>query len=72
MFAIARTRFLWETKLEKLPVKLGNSGKIESAFFYAIFVMAIRNSFFVLFLMVWEKFSGKKNRDNYKGKSENK
>jgi hypothetical protein len=46
MFAIARTRFLWETKLEKLPVKLGNSGKIESAFFYAIFVMAIRNSFF--------------------------
>jgi hypothetical protein len=28
-------------------------------------------AFFVLFVMVLETFSGKKNRDNYKGKSEN-
>jgi hypothetical protein len=27
--------------------------------------------FSILFVMVLEKFSGKKNRDNYKGKSEN-
>jgi hypothetical protein len=33
--------------------------------------MAMRNSFFVLFVRVLDKFSKKKNRDNYKGKSEN-
>jgi hypothetical protein len=31
----------------------------------------MHNYFFVLFVIVVKKFSGKKNRDNYKGKSEN-
>jgi hypothetical protein len=56
-----------EKKLEKLPGKLENSGKTESAFF----VMDIHNYFFVLFVIVLKKFSGKKNRDNYKGRSKN-
>jgi hypothetical protein len=38
MFVIVRTRFLGKEKLEKLPGKLENSGKTESAFFYEIFV----------------------------------
>jgi hypothetical protein len=29
--------------------------------------MAMRNYFLVLFVIVVKKFSGKKNRDNYKG-----
>jgi hypothetical protein len=33
--------------------------------------MDMHNYFFVLFVIVVKKFSGKKNRDNYKGKSEN-
>jgi hypothetical protein len=32
MFVIIRMRFLWKEKLEKLPGKLENSGKTESAF----------------------------------------
>jgi hypothetical protein len=68
MFVIVRMRFLGKQKLEKLPEK---SGKTESAFFYVIFPMNMRNSFFVLFVMVLEKFSGKKIRHSYKGKSEN-
>jgi hypothetical protein len=63
--------FLCKEKLEKLPGKLENSGKTKSAFFYGIFVMDMHNSFFVLFVIVVKKFSGRKNRDNYKGKSEN-
>jgi hypothetical protein len=31
--------------------------------------MAMRDSFFILFVMVLEKSSGKKIRDNYKGES---
>jgi NhaP-type Na+/H+ or K+/H+ antiporter len=62
-------RFLCKEKLEKLPGKLENSGKTESAFCdgYALLF------FFVLFVIVVKKFSGKKNRDNYeyKGKSKN-
>jgi hypothetical protein len=34
MFVIIRMRFLCKEKLEKLPGKLENSGKTESAFFY--------------------------------------
>jgi hypothetical protein len=33
--------------------------------------MDMHNYFFVLFVIVVKKFSGKKNRDNYKGKSKN-
>jgi hypothetical protein len=33
--------------------------------------MVMRNSFLVLFVRVLDKFSQKKIRDNYKGKSEN-
>jgi NhaP-type Na+/H+ or K+/H+ antiporter len=60
-------RFLCKEKLEKLPGKLENSGKTESAFCdgYALLF------FFVLLVIVVKKFSGKKNRDNYKGKSKN-
>jgi hypothetical protein len=50
MFAIVRIMFLWKKNLEKLPGKLENSGKTESAFFYgngwndlAIF-LNVRNS----------------------------
>jgi hypothetical protein len=71
MFVIVRIRFLCKEKLEKLPGKLENSGKTESAFFYGIFVMDMHNSFFILFVIVVKKFSGKKNWGNYKGKSEN-
>jgi hypothetical protein len=46
--------------MEKLPGKLENSRKTRSAFFYGIFVMDMRNFCFVLFVMVLEKFSGKK------------
>jgi hypothetical protein len=38
MFVIVRIRFLGKEKLEKLPGKLENSEKTESAFFYGIFV----------------------------------
>jgi hypothetical protein len=58
-------------KMEKLPGKLENSRETDGAFFYGIFVMDMRNFCFVLFVMVLEKFSGKKNLDNYKGKLEN-
>jgi hypothetical protein len=61
-------RFLCKEKLEKLPGKLENSGKTESAFLWWICI----SFFFVLFVIVVKKFSGKKNRDNYyKGKSKN-
>jgi hypothetical protein len=38
MFVIVRIMFLGKEKLEKLPGKLENSEKTESAFFYGIFV----------------------------------
>jgi hypothetical protein len=57
--------------MKKLPGKLENARKTDGAFFYGIFVMDMRNFCFVLFVMVLEKFSGKKNLDNYKGKLEN-
>jgi hypothetical protein len=60
-------RFLCKEKLEKLPGKLENSGKTESAFLRWICIII----FFVLFVIVVKKFSGKKNCDNYKGKSKN-
>jgi hypothetical protein len=59
-------RFLCKEKLEKLPGKLENSGKLK-----VLFVMDMHNYFFVLFVIVVKKFSEKKNRDNYKGKSKN-
>jgi hypothetical protein len=34
-------------------------------------VMDMHYNFFFLFVIVVKKFSGKKNRDNYKGKSKN-
>jgi hypothetical protein len=42
-------RFLGKEKMEKLPGKLENSEKTESAFFYRIFVMS------------WQSFQEKKN-----------
>jgi hypothetical protein len=54
--------------MEKLPGKLENSGKTESAFFLWVFVWDKRN--FFLLVIVLEKFSGKDIRDNNKGKSE--
>jgi hypothetical protein len=74
MFVIVRIRFLWKKKLEKLPGKLENSGKTETAFFYGIFVMDIHNFFFFFDRRGFdsrEKVFRKKNRDNYKGKSDN-
>jgi hypothetical protein len=59
-------RFLCKEKLEKLPGKLENSVKLK-----VLFVMDMHNYFFVLFVIVVKKFSEKKNRDNYKGKSKN-
>jgi hypothetical protein len=56
-------RFSCKGKLEKLPGKLENSK--------CFFVMNMHNYFFVLFVIVVKKFSGKKNWDNYKGKSKN-
>jgi hypothetical protein len=57
-------RFLCKEKLEKLPGKFENSGKLKVLFCdgYALLF------FFVLFVIVVKKFSGKK---NYKGKSKN-
>jgi hypothetical protein len=57
-----------EKKMEKLPGKLENSGKTESAFFYG-FLCRISVIFFLL-VIVLEKISGKDIRDNNKGKSE--
>jgi hypothetical protein len=58
-------RFLCKEKLKKLLGKLEISGKTESAFFCGICIII----FFVLFVIVVKKFSEKKNRYNYKGKS---
>jgi hypothetical protein len=48
-------RFLCKEKLEKLPRKLENSGKLK-----VLFVMDMHNYFFVLFVIVVKKFSEKK------------
>jgi hypothetical protein len=57
MFVTVRIRFSWKKKLEKLPGKLENSGKTESAFFYgngwndlANFFFNIRNNPYELFM----------------------
>jgi hypothetical protein len=44
-------------KIGKVARKIGKFGKIESTFFYGIFVMDMHNSFFVLFVIVVKKFS---------------
>jgi hypothetical protein len=55
-------RFLCKEKLEKLPGKLEKL-KVLFCDGYALLF------FFFLFVIVVKRFSGKKNRDNYKGKS---
>jgi hypothetical protein len=64
-------RFLCKEKLEKLPGKLENSGKTESAFLWWICIILFLFCFVRLFVIVVKKFSGKKNRENYKGNSKN-
>jgi hypothetical protein len=55
-------------KIGKVTRKIENSGKTESGFLWWICIILF---FSVLFVIVVKKFSGEKNRDNYKGKSKN-
>jgi hypothetical protein len=71
MFVIVQIRFSWNKKVEKVARKIGKFGKNLKCFFLWVFVMDMRSFFFVLFVMVLDKFSGKKIRNNYKGKSKN-
>jgi hypothetical protein len=79
MFVIVRTRFLGKEKLEKLPGKLENSGKLKVLFsmrFLYEFKTITRDSndgyakFFFLFcsLWSWKSFSGKNNREKLQRK----
>jgi hypothetical protein len=56
------------SKIGKVTRKIENSGKTESAFLWWICIILF---FFFLFVIVVKKFSGEKNRDNYKGKPKN-
>jgi hypothetical protein len=63
-------RFLCKEKLEKLPGKLENLGKTESAFFMGTAGTILQN-FFLMFVIIRIRFLCKEKLEKLRGKLEN-
>jgi hypothetical protein len=71
LFALLQGWFKKKKKLEKLPGKLKNSGKIESAFFCGNGWNDLANYFFLMFVIIRMRFLCKEKLEKLPGKLEN-